>query len=184
MSATAWTTCLGEWMRWRHRSCWGSADCTPREMRLTPLRRRRAHGAPVHAVWVALHGDLRLAADGKQPLNQGENLPQAFFPIVGGGAARQSRRYPPPSPSSGGQRSAGGSAAPAGSGPSAPPDRPGSRSHSSRICSCRRECGYRCQRCWPQRSLQSCVNPHLLYASLAQMARKDYREIFWVAISS
>ena len=52
-----------------------------------PAAAQTGHGAPVHAVWDALHGNLRLAADGKQPLNQGENLPQAFFPIVGGSAA-------------------------------------------------------------------------------------------------
>ena len=54
-----------------------------------PRPAQPGHGTPVHAVRVALHSDLCLAADGTQALEQGEDLPQAPLSIVGGGAAAE-----------------------------------------------------------------------------------------------
>ena len=61
----------------------------PQGNAVDPRPAQPGHGTPVHAVGVALHGDLCLAADGTQALEQGEDLPQAPLAIVGGGAAAE-----------------------------------------------------------------------------------------------
>ena len=67
----------------------GVGGLRPQGDAVHPRPAQAGDGAPVHAVGVALHGDLRLAADGKDPLDEHQQLPQALLPIVGGGPAAE-----------------------------------------------------------------------------------------------
>ena len=61
-----------------------------------PSPAQKGHGAGIHAVGVALHGDLRLAADAEMALEEAQQLPQALGPVVRGGAAAEVDGVDPP----------------------------------------------------------------------------------------
>ena len=123
----------------------------PHGQAVHPRLAQNAQGLQVHAVRVALHGDLRVLLHLKQLGQVGEQLLDALGPVVAGGAAAEVDGVHRDSPGPGERSPADGPAGPSDTGPSGPPAPPGSRSHSSRIYCGRREYGCKYPACPPWR---------------------------------